>query len=47
MELNTHLNASIKNASWLEHMGWYNHLWEEPIIPHNGTVKPPISLDMD
>ena len=41
MELNTHLNASIKNASWLEHMGWYNHLWEEPIIPQNGFAIPP------
>ena len=41
MELNTHLNASIPNASWLEHMGWYNHLWVEPIIPKNGTAQPP------
>jgi len=40
MELNTHLNASIPNASWLEHMGWYNHLWEEPVIPKNGKAKP-------
>jgi len=40
MELNTHLNASIPNASWLEHMGWYNHLWEEPILPKNGNAKP-------
>ena len=41
MELNTHLNASIPNAAWLEHMGWYNHLWEEPILPENGTATPP------
>ena len=41
MELNTHLTASIPNAAWLEHMGWYNHLWEEPIIPNNGHAIPP------
>ena len=41
MELSTHLNASIPNASWLEHMGWYNHLWVNPIIPKNGTATPP------
>ena len=41
MELNTHLNASIPNAAWLEHMGWYNHLWENPIIPKNGNAQPP------
>jgi L-alanine-DL-glutamate epimerase-like enolase superfamily enzyme len=41
MELNTHLNASIPNASWLEHMGWYNHLWVNPILPKDGTAVPP------
>ena len=41
MELSTHLNASIPNASWLEHMGWYNHLWVNPITPKDGTATPP------
>ena len=40
MELNTHLNASIPNSAWLEYMGWYNHLWEIPIIPKNGSIVP-------
>ena len=34
------INASISNASWLENMGWYNHLWEEPLLPKNGMVTP-------
>jgi L-alanine-DL-glutamate epimerase-like enolase superfamily enzyme len=21
-------------------MGWYDHLWQEPLIPKNGTLKP-------
>ena len=40
-ELTTHLNASIPNAAWLEYMGWYDHLWVEPIVPKNGTMTPP------
>ena len=34
-------NASIPNASWLEHMGWYNHLWVNSITPKDGTATPP------
>jgi D-arabinonate dehydratase len=40
-ELSSHLLASISNPSWLEYMGWYDHLWVEPIIPQNGTMAPP------
>lgn len=40
-ELSTHLNASIPNASWLEYMGWYDHLWVEPVLPRNGMMIPP------
>jgi len=39
-ELSIHINASIKNPSWLEYMGWYDHLWKEPLLPNNGTLKP-------
>ena len=21
-------------------MGWYAHLWKEPLIPENGTLEP-------
>lgn len=40
-ELSTHLNASIPNPSWLEYMGWYDHLWIEPVLPRNGVMAPP------
>ena len=40
-ELCTHLNASIPNPSWLEYMGWYDHLWVEPVLPENGMMVPP------
>lgn len=40
-ELSSHLNAAIPNPSWLEHMGWYDHLWVEPLLPVNGTITPP------
>jgi len=39
-ELSSHLIASIPNPSWLEYMGWYDHLWVEPIIPENGMMVP-------
>lgn len=40
-ELSTHLVASIANPSWLEYMGWYDHLWIEPVLPENGLMTPP------
>ena len=40
-ELSTHLVASIPNPSWLEYMGWYDHLWTEPVLPQNGLISPP------
>ncbi len=40
-ELSTHLLASIPNPAWIEYMGWYDHLWIEPIRPENGTMTPP------
>lgn len=40
-ELSVHLNASIANPSWLEYMGWYDHLWVEPNLPDNGMMAPP------
>ncbi len=40
-ELMTHLIASIENPSWLEYMGWYDHLWIEPLIPSEGHLAPP------
>jgi len=40
-ELSSHLNASIPNPSWLEYMGWYDHLWVDPVVPENGTITPP------
>ena len=39
-ELSTQLIASIPNPSWLEYMGWYDHLWVEPILPENGMIAP-------
>ena len=40
-ELSSHLVASIPNGSWLEHMGWYDKLWVEPLRPEAGTLVPP------
>lgn len=40
-ELSTHLNASIPNPSWLEYMGWYDHLWVEPLVVDDGFMAPP------
>ncbi|MCP5201879.1 MAG: mandelate racemase/muconate lactonizing enzyme family protein [Gammaproteobacteria bacterium] len=40
-ELATHLLASIPNPSWLEYMGWFDHLWVEPLRPVNGRMAPP------
>ena len=39
-EFSLHLNASIPNASWLEYMGWHDHLWVDPVLPENGTITP-------
>ena len=35
------MTASIENPSWLEYMGWYDHLWVEPNNPKNGMMSPP------
>ena len=40
-ELSSHLLASIANPSWLEYMGWYDHLWVEPLTPVDGYMSPP------
>ena len=40
-ELSTHLNAAIENPSWREYMGWYDHLWVEPVVPRAGLLTPP------
>jgi L-alanine-DL-glutamate epimerase-like enolase superfamily enzyme len=40
-ELSAHLVASIVNPSWLENMGWYDHLWVEPMLFENGMATPP------
>ncbi len=40
-ELSSHLVASIPNPSWLEYMGWYDHLWVQPLMPENGFLVPP------
>ena len=40
-EISSHLVASIPNPSWLEYMGWYDHLWVEPVLPENGLMTPP------
>jgi L-alanine-DL-glutamate epimerase-like enolase superfamily enzyme len=40
-ELSSHLVAAIPNPSWLEYMGWYDHLWVEPVLPKDGTMTPP------
>ena len=40
-ELSVHLTASVPNPSWLEYMGWYDHLWTEPNNPVSGMMTPP------
>jgi len=40
-ELMTHVVASIENPSWLECMGWHDHLWVEPVLPERGFMTPP------
>lgn len=40
-ELMSHLMASIPNGTWLEWMGWFDHLWVEPMVPAGGRVAPP------
>ena len=40
-ELSCHLVAAIPNPSWLEYMGWYDHLWVEPLLPSGGLMTPP------
>lgn len=40
-EVSTHICASIPNPSWVEYMGWYDHLWVEPVPPVNGFITPP------
>lgn len=40
-ELSSHLMAAIPNASWLEGMGWHDHLWIEPVVPQQGMFTPP------
>ncbi len=46
-ELSIHIVASIENPSWLEYMGWYDHLWKEPLLPKNGTLTPTSVLVME
>ena len=40
-ELSCHLVSSISNPSWLEYMGWHDHLWVEPLTPENGMLALP------
>ena len=40
-ELSCHLTASIPNASWLEYMGWYDTLFQQPLKPKDGMIAPP------
>ncbi len=40
-ELSCHLVSAIANPSWLEYMGWHDHLWVEPLLPENGMLTPP------
>ncbi len=40
-EVMAHLLAAIPNASWLEYMGWHDHLWEQPVLPERGAMTPP------
>lgn len=40
-EISSHLVASIPNPSWLESMGWYDHLWTEPLVIEKGYLTLP------
>ena len=40
-ELSCQITAAIPNASWLEAMGWHDHLWVESIPVTNGHMAPP------
>ncbi|MEM7406214.1 MAG: mandelate racemase/muconate lactonizing enzyme family protein [Pseudomonadota bacterium] len=40
-EMTTHVLAAIPNAAWLEYMGWYDHLWVEPVAVVDGFMTPP------
>ncbi len=40
-ELSAHLTAAIPNPDWLEWMGWYDHLWIEPVPITNGFMRAP------
>lgn len=40
-EFSSHLVAAIPNPSWLEYMGWHDHLWVVPLLPENGMMSPP------
>ena len=40
-ELSCHVVASIPNPSWMEYMGWYDILWQDPLVPRNGMMAPP------
>jgi L-alanine-DL-glutamate epimerase-like enolase superfamily enzyme len=40
-EVSVQLAAAIPNPSWLEYMGWYDHLWVEPVPPAKGFITPP------
>ena len=41
-ELSIQLVAALPNASWLEYMGWYDHLWVDPVLPDKGKMTPPL-----
>ena len=40
-ELSSHLLAAIPNPSWLEDMGWYEILWQQPLKAIDGMITPP------
>ena len=40
-EMSTHIVAAIDNPSWLESMGWYDHLWTQPLTIESGFITPP------
>ncbi|MEM0988964.1 MAG: mandelate racemase/muconate lactonizing enzyme family protein [Pseudomonadota bacterium] len=40
-ELSSHLTASIPNPDWLEWMGWYDHLWVDPLPISAGHMRAP------
>ena len=40
-ELMIQLMASIPNGNYLEHMGWLDDLWVEPVLPEGGMIRAP------